>query len=105
MNLAAWANLRAYHAAFSALVRRRPVQTKPIKLTSKSRVLLFTCAGIGDTLTDSVVFRALSETFPGIRLSAVIHRRRKILAEHNPYCSQVFTIEKGPWAFWRLHRA
>jgi ADP-heptose:LPS heptosyltransferase len=105
MNLAAWANERAYHAAFSALVRRRPVQTKAIKLNSKSRVLLFTCAGIGDTLTDSVVFRALSETFPGIYLSAVIHRRRKILAEHNPYCSQVFTIEKGPWAFWRLHRA
>lgn len=104
MNLAAWANERAYFAIFSALARRRPIQKKPIALNSESKVLLFTCAGIGDTLTDSVVFRALSETFRGIRLAAVTHRRRRILAEHNPYCSQVFGIQKGPISFLRLHQ-
>jgi heptosyltransferase-1 len=104
MNFAAWANERAYFEIFSALARRRPVQQKPISLNSRGRVLIFTCAGIGDTLTDSVVFRALAETFPGIHLAAVTHKRRKVLAEHNSYCSEVFTIEKGPFAFWRLNR-
>lgn len=104
MNFSALINERAYRLIFSALAERRPPVAAPIALNSRSKVLIFTCAGIGDTLTDSVVFKALAETFPGIHLAAVIHRRRKVLAEHNPYCKAVFTIQKGPLAFWRLHR-
>lgn len=104
MNPASYINERVYRGLFSLLARRRPPRKAAISLGARSRVLLFTCAGIGDTLTDSVVFKALAETFPGIHLAAVIHRRRRILAEHNPYCREIFTIEKGPLAFWRLHR-
>ena len=104
MNLAALLNERFYRLIFGRLAAQRPPIAKPIQLNSQSRVLIFTCAGIGDTLTDSVVFKALAETYPGIHLAAVIHRRRKILAVHNPYCREVFTLQKGFLAFWKLHR-
>lgn len=93
-----------YRGIFRVLAQRRPPQPQPIHLGPGSRVLLFTCAGIGDTLTDSTVFKALHETFPGIRLAAVVHRRRRLLLEHNPYVRQVFLFHKGPLAFRRLLR-
>ena len=92
----------AYETIFRAKARRRPPQAQPIVLTARSRILCFTCAGIGDTLTDSVVFRALREAFPEAHLAGVVHRRRRLLVEHNPCVNQVFLFEKGPFAFRRL---
>jgi ADP-heptose:LPS heptosyltransferase len=94
----------AYETIFRALARRRPPQAKPIELGPHSRVLCFTCAGIGDTLTDSVVFKALRETFPEAHLAAVVHRRRSLLLEHNPYVDQIFLFQKGPQVFWQLQK-
>ena len=65
-------------------------------------MLCFTCAGIGDTLTDSVVFKALAETYRGIHLAAVVHRRRRVLVEHNQFVDQIFHFHKGPKAFLEL---
>ncbi len=93
-----------YERIFRALARRRPPVKKPLRLGIDSRILVFTCAGIGDTLTDSVVFKALRETFPQAHLAAVVHRRRRLLLEHNPHVHQVFLFHKGPLAFWRLQR-
>ncbi len=92
----------AYETIFRARARKRPPQPRPIALSARARILCFTCAGIGDTLTDSVVFRALHETFPEAHLGAVVHRRRRLLVEHNPCVNQVFLFEKGPFAFRRL---
>jgi ADP-heptose:LPS heptosyltransferase len=92
----------AYETIFRAKVRRRPPVAEPIEIIEDARILCFTCAGIGDTLTDSVVFRALHETFPQAQLSAVVHRRRRLLVEHNPYVNQVFLFQKGPFAFHKL---
>jgi len=94
----------AYTTIFRALARRRPPKARPIQLGPKSRVLCFTCAGIGDTLTDSVVFKALRETFPEAHLAAVVHRRRRLLLDHNPHVNQVFLFHKGPRAFWELKK-
>ena len=88
-----------YRRIFGARARRRPPQARPIRLGPGSRVLVFTCAGIGDTLTDSVVFKALRETFPEVHLAAVVHRRRRLLLEHNPHVDQIFLFHKGPFAF------
>jgi ADP-heptose:LPS heptosyltransferase len=93
---------KGYETIFCALAKRRPPQARPIHLNSSSRVLCFTCAGIGDTLTDSVVFKALKETFFGIHVAAVVHRRRRLLVEHNPYIDQIFQFHKGPKAFLEL---
>lgn len=94
---------RLYTAWFRHLASKRPPRPRDINLGPGSRVLVFTCAGIGDTLTDSVVFKALAESFPGIQLTAVVHRRRRALLDHNPYVQRVFTLEKGLCAFRRLH--
>ncbi len=94
----------AYEMIFRALARRRPPQARPIELGPRSRILCFTCAGIGDTLTDSVVFKALRETFPEAHLAGVVHRRRRLLLEHNPYVDQIFLFHKGPSAFWQLQK-
>ena len=102
MSLASRFSASAYVAIFRVLARRRPPQARPIRLGAGSRVLVFTCAGIGDTLTDSVVFKALRETYPGIQLGAVVHRRRRLLLEHNPFVDRVFLFHKGPFAFRRL---
>jgi ADP-heptose:LPS heptosyltransferase len=93
-----------YETIFRALARRRPPKAEPIEIAEDARILCFTCAGIGDTLTDSVVFKALRETFPRAHLAAVVHRRRKLLLEHNPYVNQVFLFHKGPAAFWKLQK-
>jgi len=93
-----------YETVFRALARKQPPHPTPIQLNSRSRILVFTCAGIGDTLTDSVVFKALRETFPGAHLAGVVHRRRRLLLEHNPHVAQIFLFHKGPFAFWRLQR-
>jgi heptosyltransferase-1 len=94
----------AYKTIFRLLARRRPPQARPIHLGPRARVLCFTCAGIGDTLTDSVVFKALRETYPEAHLAAVVHRRRQLLLEHNPYVDQIFLFHKGPAAFWHLQK-
>lgn len=93
-----------YETVFRARARRRPPRKRDIRLNAGSRVLVFTCAGIGDTLTDSVVFKALRETFSQAHLGAVVHRRRRLLLEHNPHVDQVFLFHKGPLAFWKLQR-
>jgi ADP-heptose:LPS heptosyltransferase len=93
-----------YETIFRALARRRPPQPRPIRLGPGSRVLCFTCAGIGDTLTDSVVFKALRETFPELHLAAVVHRRRRLLLEHNPHVDEIFIFHKGPRVFWQLQK-
>jgi ADP-heptose:LPS heptosyltransferase len=94
----------AYGTIFRRLARRRPPQPRPIELGPGSRVLCFTCAGIGDTLTDSVVFKALRETYPELHIAAVVHRRRRLLLEHNPYVDQIFSFHKGPQVFWQLQK-
>jgi ADP-heptose:LPS heptosyltransferase len=93
-----------YEGVFRARARRRRPVAKPIRLGPDARVLVFTCAGIGDTLTDSVVFKALRETFPTAHLAAVVHRRRRLLLEHNPHVTEIFLFHKGPLAFWKLQR-
>jgi ADP-heptose:LPS heptosyltransferase len=93
-----------YETIFRARARARPPKAKPLRLGAAPRLLVFTCAGIGDTLTDSVVFKALRETYPVAHLAAVVHRRRRLLVEHNPYVDRIFLFHKGPLAFRRLHR-
>ena len=104
MSLVSRLSSSLYETVFRGKARRRPPQARPIHLTSGSRVLLFTCAGIGDTLTDSVVFKALRETYPQIHLAAVVHRRRRLLLEHNPHVNRIFLFHKGPLAFRKLQR-
>lgn len=105
MNLVARVNLFFFRMFFLNHAKKNIIRPRPVQLSRKSRVLIFSCAGIGDTLTDSVVFKALAKTFPGIYLAQVVHERRRLLAEHNPYVSKIYTLKKGWVRFYKLYRA
>lgn len=95
-------NLWFYQAIFNTLWAFRPPRPTPFNLSGHSRVLAFSSAGLGDALLDSVAFRALAETHPGIHLAAVVHHRRPQIAQHNPFLNQLYFLRKGPPGFLRL---
>jgi len=93
-----------YRTVFRALARIwKPT---PCKLRSSEirAILVFSAAGIGDTLTDSVAIRALKETFRKATVSVVTHRRRAALARHNPYADEIISYHKSFWRFFQLAR-
>jgi len=67
-----------------------------------SRVLVFSTAGLGDSLLDSAGIRGLAESFPGIHIEAVVHHRRRDIAAHNPLLKKLHFLRKGPPAFLAL---
>ncbi len=97
-------NLALYRTLFGTLARWRPPRNKPLQLGASSRVLVFSTAGIGDSLMDSLALRALAETWPGIHLTVVAHHRRRQMALHNPLVREVLPFRKGPPAFVALWR-
>jgi ADP-heptose:LPS heptosyltransferase len=62
-------------------------------------VVVFSTAGIGDTLSDTPAIRALRESFPGCRITVVVHRRRQAVLEGNPNIDRLVPHAKG--AFFR----
>lgn len=102
-------NLVAYKAVFRILTALRPPRPKPVRLGPESRVLVFSTAGLGDSLLDSAGIRTLAATHPGIAIEAVVHHRRTDIARHNPLIRRCHFLRKGPPAFialwWRLRRS
>lgn len=106
LSLSSSLNLLLYRAVFGGLARMNPPRWSPVRLGPQSRVLVFSTAGLGDALFDSAGIRALAESFPGIRIEAVVHHRRRDIAAHNPFIEKLHTLRKGPHAFaglwWKL---
>lgn len=96
--------LLIYLTVFRALTQIwKPAPRKP-KANALKTILVFSAAGIGDTLTDSVALRALKETFPKARVIVVTHRRRAALVRHNPYADETVLYHKSFWRFFQLVR-
>lgn len=104
LSLSSRINLWFYHATVGIVARIRPPRPRRPELTPASRVLVFSSAGLGDSLLDSPAFRALDETFPGIHIEAVAHHRRPDISRHNPLIKKLHLLRKGPPAFFRLLR-
>jgi len=104
LSLSSQLNLCFYHATVGALARIRPPRPRRPQLTPASRVLVFSSAGLGDSLLDSPAFRALDDSFPGIHIEAVAHHRRPDISSHNPLIKKLHLLRKGPPAFFRLLR-
>jgi ADP-heptose:LPS heptosyltransferase len=105
LSLSSRLNLALYHATIGVMARLRPPRGPVPPLKPGGRVLVFSSAGIGDSLLDSVAFRALDGTFPGIHIEAVAHHRRPDVSRHNPFIKELHLLRKGPVAFVRLLRA
>ncbi len=95
-------NLFAHRAVFRFLTAWRPPRSKPLRLGPESRVLVFSTAGLGDSLLDSAGIRALAAEYPGIHIEAVVHHRRTDIARHNPLLKKIHFLRKGPPAFLAL---
>jgi ADP-heptose:LPS heptosyltransferase len=93
-----------FYLVFRVLARWYPPTPQDLKREPLERILVFSAAGIGDTLTDSPAIRALKETFPRSTITVVTHRRRSILVEHNPLVDQVVLYHKSLFRFFSLRR-
>jgi heptosyltransferase-3 len=91
-----------YFKIFKLLSKWFPA--RPVNFADErfERILVFSAAGIGDTLTDSVAIRALKETYPKARVYVVTHRRRACLAQHNPFVDEVIFYHKSFIMFFHL---
>lgn len=77
----------------------RPLPAIEGKPPTPRSVVVFSTAGIGDTLSDTPAIRALRESFPGCRITVVVHRRRQAVLEGNPNIDRLVLHTKG--AFFR----
>lgn len=60
-------------------------------------IVIFSTAGIGDTLTDTVAIRAVRETFPKSRIVGVVHEKRRAVLEGNPHIDGLISHSKRNW--------
>ena len=97
--------LRGLQTACRVAVAIRPLPRLEGKPPAPRSVVVFSTAGIGDTLSDTPAIRALRESFPGCRITAVVHRRRRAVLEGNPSIDRLVSHAKGPVRFWRTLRA
>lgn len=97
--------LRALRAGCRVAVVVRPTRRIGRKPPPPRSVIVFSTAGIGDTLWDTPAIRALRESFPNCRIMAVVHdRRREVLAD-NPHIDALVPHRKGILGFFRTLRA
>lgn len=102
LSLSSSINLLAHKALFGTLTRLRPPRRGPVSVGPQSRVLVFSTAGLGDSLLDSAGIRALAARWPGIHIEAVVHHRRTDIARHNPFLKKLHLLRKGPQGFLAL---
>lgn len=86
---------KIYWYVFKVVSRLYPSQPADLKKTDFRNILIFSAAGIGDTLTDSVAIRAVKESYPNAHVRVVTHRRRAILVQHNPFADEVILYHKS----------
>jgi ADP-heptose:LPS heptosyltransferase len=97
--------LRGLQTVCRVAVAIRPLPRVEGKPPAPRSVVVFSTAGIGDTLSDTPAIRALRESFPGCRITVVVHRRRRAVLEGNPCIDRLVPHAKGPVWFWRTLRA
>ncbi len=93
--------LEGLRAGCRAALTIRPLPPIDGKPPAPRSVVLFSTAGIGDTLSDSPAIRALRESFPACRITAVVHRGRRAVLEGNPNIDRLIPHAKGPASFLR----
>ncbi len=97
--------LEALRVGCRAALLLRPLPGIEGKPRPPRSVVVFSTAGIGDTLSDTPAIRALRESFPGCRITVVVHRGRRAILEGNPNIDLLIPHAKGPVAFLRTLRA
>jgi len=93
--------LGSLQAGCRAAVGVRPLLKLEGKPPTPRSVVVFSTAGIGDTLSDTPAIRALRESFPTCRITVVVHHKRRAVLEGNPNIDRLIPHAKGPVRFLR----
>jgi heptosyltransferase-3 len=88
--------LATLQAGCRAALLVRPLPAIDGKPPTPRSLVVFTTAGIGDTLWDTPAIRALRQSFPTCRITVVVHRRRRAVLEGNPNINRLVPHAKGP---------
>jgi len=91
--------LATLRAGCRAALRVRPLPAIEGKPPAPRSVVVFSTAGIGDTLSDTPAIRALRESFPTCRITVVVHWGRRAVLEGNPNIDRLIPHVKGPLSF------
>jgi len=90
-----------FSATFRSAARVAPPLCGELDKSSFRRILVFSTAGIGDSLSDSPAIKAVKETYPQASLTVVTHKRRALIAAHNPFIDELILYRKGFLSFVR----
>jgi ADP-heptose:LPS heptosyltransferase len=86
---------------FKVAARIAPPVGGELDGTAFKRILVISSAGIGDSLSDSPAIRAVKETYPLACVTVLTHKRRALVASHNPYIDELVLHKKGLISFIR----
>ena len=84
-----------FYYTFYILYRLFPTKRVDLNNVNPRRILVFSTAGIGDSLTDSPAIRAIKERFHDAHVTVVAHKKRAIIHMHNLYIDELITHSKG----------
>jgi ADP-heptose:LPS heptosyltransferase len=94
-------------ALFRLLARIFPPRPEPLPRQARL-ILFFSTTGLGDALFDSAAIRSLKMGHPAAKLIVCAHRRRRLVALHNPFADEVVPFGKSPVhqlrLLWRFRR-
>jgi ADP-heptose:LPS heptosyltransferase len=88
-----------FYYIFRTVARIAPPVKGEINKAAVKKILIFSTAGIGDSLSDSPAIRALKESCPQARITVLAHKRRRLVAAHNPYIDELVPYRKGLLSF------
>lgn len=95
----------AIRLCFRILSKARPLPPNPdISEVRPEQIVIFSTAGIGDTLSDTPAIRAVKEKYSKARISVVVHQKRKDILEANPWIDALIPHRKGVFAFFSTLR-
>lgn len=90
---------------FRILAALHPLPSAPdFKTFSPKSVLIFSTAGIGDTLSDTPAIRAVKERYPAASLTVIVHYKRREILSANPSIDRLVPHRKGIFSFFSTLR-
>ena len=89
---------------FKVLSRLRPLLAKTEHQPAPESILIFSTAGIGDTLSDTPAIRAVRESFPNAKIAVVAHAKRQAILAGNSQIDVVIGHRKNPFMFFSTLR-
>lgn len=88
-----------------SIFRRIRLKSGPAKLPGDlSRVAVACTGGVGDILLCTPAIRAIKETYPQCRLTAIVNYKRTDMLRFNPWIDELLPFRKNPFHYAKILR-